>query len=39
MVWNHNDSEPFREPVDYVEHPGKTEDASMLDFIYLLTFS
>lgn len=22
MIWNHNDSEPFREPVDCVECPG-----------------
>jgi bromodomain and WD repeat domain-containing protein 1/3 len=23
LIWNHDDSEPFREPVDIVEHPGK----------------
>lgn len=22
MIWNHEDSEPFRLPVDYVDHPG-----------------
>lgn len=22
MIWNNDDSEPFREPVDIVEHPG-----------------
>lgn len=23
MIWNHQDSAPFREPVDIVDHPGK----------------
>lgn len=23
MIWAHNDSEPFREPVDTLDHPGK----------------
>lgn len=23
MIWNHGDSEPFRLPVDYEDHPGK----------------
>jgi len=23
LIWNHHDSEPFREPVDIVDHPGK----------------
>lgn len=22
LIWNHQDSEPFREPVDIVDHPG-----------------
>lgn len=22
IIWNHVDSEPFREPVDTIEHPG-----------------
>lgn len=29
-IWDHADSEPFREPVDLYEHPGKEDLGSFL---------
>lgn len=26
MIWNRDDSTPFREPVDLIEHPGNNDN-------------
>lgn len=35
MIWNNNDSEPFRQPVDYVDHPGKNFKHAFKPFMSL----
>lgn len=30
VIWQSNDSEPFREPVDLIEHPGMSHGTLLL---------